>query len=70
MAWIRFSADFDWPPRAPEHTAYKAGMRCNVPRACRAAALAAGAGEPIEAPTRDIAERLKTEPRWTPEADG
>jgi hypothetical protein len=49
MAWIRFSADFDWPPRAPEHTAYKAGMRCNVPRACRAAALAAGAGEAIEA---------------------
>lgn len=65
MAWARFSRDFDWPPRGPSHVAYKAGMRCNVPANCRREAIAAGAAEKIEAPSREDAEALKADPHWT-----
>lgn len=68
MAWVRFTADFDWPPLSAAHTAYKAGMRCNVVRECLRAAKAAGAAEPIKAPCKAHADQLSGNPRWTPES--
>lgn len=70
MAWARFTADFDWPPLAPSHVAYKAGMRVNVPRACLKAATAAGAAVAIKTPLRPHAEQLAKDPHWTPEGQG
>lgn len=33
--WVRFTRDFDWRvPGKPVTIAYKAGMVCNVTRAC------------------------------------
>ena len=63
MAWARFTADFDWPPRAVSHVAYKAGMRCSLPRAGLEAAIAAGAAVEIATPSRALAARLAADPR-------
>jgi hypothetical protein len=71
MAWARFTADFDWPPLRAWHVAYKAGMRCNVPRACSRGRLAAGAAVAIEAPpTRAHRRAAEGDPYWTAEAAG
>lgn len=70
MAWVRFVADWAWPPQASAHVAYKAGMRCSVPRLCADAAIGAGAAEEIHTPRRAVAERLKANPYWTEAADG
>jgi hypothetical protein len=69
MAWVRFAADFDWPPLSPSHVAYKTGMRCSVPRRCADAAIAAGAAAEIRCPPRLHAEQLKTDPCWTEPRD-
>lgn len=62
MAWARFTADFDWPPRAVSHIAYKAGMRCSIPRAGLEAAIGAGAAREIPPPSRELAVRLLANP--------
>jgi hypothetical protein len=70
MAWVRFTADFDWPPLSAAHTAYKAGMRCNVPRDCLRDAKAAGVAEPMPAPPKAVADLLKANPRWVQDSEG
>jgi hypothetical protein len=65
VAWVRFSRDFDWPPLASAHVAYRAGMRCNVPAACAEAAIADGAAAGIRTPPRAQAAQLKADPFWT-----
>lgn len=42
MAWVRFTADYDWSPRYGVTIAYKAGMTLNVTAACATLAIAAG----------------------------
>ncbi len=55
-----FERDFDWPRSGPWHTAYKAGMRLNVKRACAEEAIAAAAARAIPAPTRqELADGLE-----------
>ena len=64
--WIAFSSDFDWAPTGKTWlVAYKAGMRVNVTAEAGAAAIAAGAGQEIRAPSRAEAEQLAADPYWT-----
>jgi hypothetical protein len=62
MAWARFTGAFDWPRRAPAHVAYKAGMRCSLPRAALVAAVAEGVAVEIRTPSRGLAARLAADP--------
>lgn len=73
MAWLRFTADIDWPANGSGkswHTAYKAGMRCNVPSGFAKGLLASGAAVAIKTPPRAAADALKADPFWTPPASG
>lgn len=40
--WVRFTANFDFKPKASVTLAYLAGQERNVTRACAAQAIAAG----------------------------
>lgn len=54
MPWVRFTHRFLWdvPGKGGRVTiSYAAGDTFNVPRACAAAALAAGKGTPAKKPT-------------------
>jgi len=42
MPWIRFTADFDFKPKAAVTLAYVAGQEKNVTRECASRAVAAG----------------------------
>ncbi|QWY83566.1 hypothetical protein [Rhizobium phage RHph_X2_26] len=46
MAWVRFVKDWDWRVSRVALVAYPAGQFFNVPRACRDAAIRAGAAVP------------------------
>lgn len=50
MPWFRFTADYDFKPRAAVTIAYKAGSVKLVSRACVAQATALGRGEEIGRP--------------------
>lgn len=52
MAWVEFTADFDWDLTPRVTTAYKAGARLSVKRACADAAKAAGKAVDIATPAR------------------
>lgn len=45
MPWVRFTADFDFKPKAAVTVAYKAGDEKMVTTPCAAAAVARGKGE-------------------------
>jgi hypothetical protein len=71
MPWVRFTGDFNWSPvrhRNRVTVAYKAGMRLNVPRACRDAAAAAGKMEETE--SLHAESRKSPRPRDVPETGG
>lgn len=64
MAWVRFTADFDWTPpeRRTVTVAYKAAEKpMNVTRACAAAAKAAGKAVGVAAPKRVEANAVRVE---------
>lgn len=42
MAWVRFTADFNWKPKPQVTIAYRSGQIANVTRDCAAAAVAKG----------------------------
>jgi len=69
MAWVRFTADHDHRVGAST-VAYKAGMRCNVTRACRDEAVALGRAAAIRTPGKAAAQALAADPRWTGGPDG
>lgn len=53
MAWVRFTADFDFSPKAKNGwvtLAYKAGTVENVTRECAQMAIEVGKAERIQAP--------------------
>lgn len=50
MAWLRFTADFDFKPKPAVTLAYKAGQEKLVTTPCAAAAVAAGKAERIRKP--------------------
>jgi len=50
MPWFRFTADYDFKPRAAVTIAYRAGSTKLVSRACAAQAEALGRGITIERP--------------------
>lgn len=52
MPVVKFSADFDWKPKAAVTIAYKAGMQLLVTTPCAMAAVAAGKGTIITEPRR------------------
>ncbi len=64
MAWLRFTADWDFSPSAePRVTiAYLAGMRCPVTSEARDFALMHGVAVEIPTPRRELAARLKEDP--------
>lgn len=53
MAWIKFTEDFNFRPRASTTTAYKAGMVMNVTSQCAALAIAANKAVRMSKPSRD-----------------
>ena len=58
MAWVRFTADFDFSPAAfggRSTTAYKAGMVVNVTRECADMAVRAGKAVVGRKPRKDVA---------------
>lgn len=67
MAWLHFTAPFDFTPRRQRGVtiAYLPAMRCLVTRECARAAVAAGVAEEIETPNRTEAEKLTADPYWT-----
>lgn len=53
MAWVTFTADFDFSPEARKGTvtiAYKAGMTDNVTRECLEQVIAAGKAKRTSSP--------------------
>jgi len=59
MAWVTFTADFDFSPAARKGTvtlAYKAGTTANVTRECLEQAVAAGKATRTTAPKRHPVE--------------
>lgn len=50
MPWFRFTADFDFKPRAAVTIAYRSGSTKLVSRACAEQAAALGRGDIIERP--------------------
>lgn len=63
MAWVRFTADFDWKPTPRSVIAYKAGHELSVTKRCADAAVAAGKAEAVPTPSR-------APPRPATDADG
>ncbi|RVG22969.1 hypothetical protein CN233_30310 [Sinorhizobium meliloti] len=62
MAWVRFSANFNWVQ--PGFTiAYKAGMALNVTRACADEAISKGAAVKIAAPRKENTDGQETKRR-------
>ena len=64
MAWLRFTADWDFSPSAePRVTiAYLKGMRCPVTSEARDYALMHQVAVEIRTPRRELAARLKENP--------
>jgi len=59
MAWVEFSANFNWVQ--PGFTiAYKAGMALNVTRACADEAISKGVAAKIAAPRKEITNGQET----------
>lgn len=54
MAWVRFTADYDWSPRYGVTIAYKEGMTLNVPSACATLAIAAGKAVRLRKAHKDV----------------
>lgn len=65
MAWIKFTEDFSFRPRASTTTAYKAGMIMNVTSQCAALAIAANKAVRMSKPNRD-ADPVETATVETP----
>ncbi|RVH50701.1 hypothetical protein CN212_10545 [Sinorhizobium meliloti] len=62
MAWVRFSANFNWVQ--PGFTiAYKAGMALNVTRACADEAISKGVAVKIAAPRKENTDGQETKRR-------
>jgi hypothetical protein len=53
MAWIRFTADFNFRPKVVTTIAYKKGMVMNVTGQCATLAIAAGKAVRMEKPSKD-----------------
>jgi hypothetical protein len=65
MAWVKFTGRFHHRPAGLVSTiVYLEGMRCNVTSDAQAEALALGVAEPIPAPSRASADKLKADPLW------
>lgn len=52
MAWVRFTANFDYHPRPRVTIAYKTGMALRVKRDCANQAIALGRAEEVPTPPR------------------
>lgn len=52
MAWVRFTANFDFKPIKMQTTAYLAGMVANVTTRCAAEAVAAGKAVRLKKPSK------------------
>ncbi|MCO6386234.1 hypothetical protein [Aliihoeflea sp. 40Bstr573] len=52
MARVKFIRDFDWKPTRHTTIAYKADQEYTVRRECADAAVAAGAGNEVDAPRK------------------
>lgn len=53
MAWVRFTADFDFKPKPTVTLAYLAGQVRNVPRACADLAVAKSKATRMKRPSRN-----------------
>lgn len=62
MAWVRFSANFNWVQ--PGFTiAYKAGMALNVTRACADEAIRKGVAVKVATPRKENTDGQETKRR-------
>lgn len=55
MAWVRFTADFDFKPKPTVTIAYREGHVLNVTSACAAKAIAAGKAVRMKKPSKAAA---------------
>lgn len=62
MAWVRFTADFDFKATPQSTIAYKAGMKLNVPQRCASIAVLARKAARLKKTSKDSEAQPWPEP--------